>query len=121
MPYMPGTNTGHGHVWERPDGVKARCGGPGMCTQCAFDLADKEKSNTTARSKDEIDIRMIRSILGLSPIHDPVAAVRVLYEGGREAFLKARGEAWNGGIHVRTPNLAEAVLADASQPVSERR
>lgn len=23
-----GSNTGHGHVWERPDGVKMRCGGP---------------------------------------------------------------------------------------------
>jgi hypothetical protein len=34
-----GTNTGHGHVWERPDGVKARCGGPSMCTECARDQA----------------------------------------------------------------------------------
>jgi hypothetical protein len=32
-------NTGHGHVWERPDGVKMRCGGPAMCKVCAFDLA----------------------------------------------------------------------------------
>lgn len=27
-------NTGHGHVRPRPDGVKARCGGPGMCPEC---------------------------------------------------------------------------------------
>lgn len=33
----PGTNTGHGHVWERPDGAKARCGGPAMCTECRDD------------------------------------------------------------------------------------
>jgi len=33
----PGTNNGHGHVWERPDGMKARCGGPGFCSQCAAD------------------------------------------------------------------------------------
>lgn len=33
----PGTNTGHGHVWPRPDGMKARCGGPAICTQCALD------------------------------------------------------------------------------------
>lgn len=25
---------GHGHVRPRPDGVKARCGGPGLCRQC---------------------------------------------------------------------------------------
>lgn len=35
----PGSNTGHGHVWPRPDGVKARCGGPGMCKACALDAS----------------------------------------------------------------------------------
>lgn len=35
----PGTNTGHGHVWQRPDGVKARCGGPGLCITCSVDKA----------------------------------------------------------------------------------
>ena len=29
---------GHGHVFPRPDGVKARCGGPGICPQCSKDL-----------------------------------------------------------------------------------
>lgn len=33
-----GTNTGHGHVWQRPDGVKARCGGPNLCIECHNDL-----------------------------------------------------------------------------------
>lgn len=37
-----GTNTGHGHVWERPDGMKARCGGPGICSQCSSDKFDVE-------------------------------------------------------------------------------
>ena len=45
MPYSPGTNTGHGHVWKRPDGVRARCGGPGMCRSCAGDKADMEKAS----------------------------------------------------------------------------
>jgi hypothetical protein len=34
-----GSNTGHGHVWERPDGMKARCGGPGLCDVCSRALA----------------------------------------------------------------------------------
>jgi len=32
-----GGNSGHGHAWARPDGVRARCGGPGMCTECSYD------------------------------------------------------------------------------------
>lgn len=34
-----GTNSGHGHVWPRPDGVKMRCGGPAMCRECGADAA----------------------------------------------------------------------------------
>lgn len=34
-------NTGHGHVYPRPDGVKARCGGPALCSTCAADAARK--------------------------------------------------------------------------------
>lgn len=29
-----GANTGHGHVRPRPDGAKARCGGPALCAEC---------------------------------------------------------------------------------------
>ncbi len=32
-------NTGHGHVHPRPDGFKARCGGPGICSQCSQEAA----------------------------------------------------------------------------------
>ncbi len=35
-------NTGHGHVWARPDGMKARCGGPAICAECAKDKARYE-------------------------------------------------------------------------------
>lgn len=34
-----GTNNGHGHVWDRPDGVKAKCGGPGICKACSKEAA----------------------------------------------------------------------------------
>lgn len=34
-------NIGHGHVFPREDGVKARCGGPGICDECNADLAAK--------------------------------------------------------------------------------
>lgn len=32
-------NTGHGHVHPRPDGAKARCGGPGICAACSREAA----------------------------------------------------------------------------------
>lgn len=32
---------GHGHVTPRADGVKARCGGPGLCKQCSVETARK--------------------------------------------------------------------------------
>ncbi|MCO2082436.1 hypothetical protein O1L52_11715 [Pseudomonas aeruginosa] len=32
-----GTNVGHGHVFPRADGVKMRCGGPRLCSECAAD------------------------------------------------------------------------------------
>jgi len=35
----PAYNVGHGHVRPRPDGVKARCGGPGLCSVCSREAA----------------------------------------------------------------------------------
>lgn len=40
------TNTGHGHVTPRPDGVKARCGGPGLCKVCAAESGAKSSEDT---------------------------------------------------------------------------
>lgn len=44
---------GHGHVWPRSDGVKARCGGPKICTQCALDLAAKLEAYATPSRPSE--------------------------------------------------------------------
>lgn len=37
------TDCGHGHVYPRADGVKARCGGPGLCKLCSRDAALRQK------------------------------------------------------------------------------
>jgi hypothetical protein len=37
----PPSNTGHGHVFPRPDGVRFRCGGPGRCAACNEDALRK--------------------------------------------------------------------------------
>lgn len=49
----PGTNTGHGHVWRRPDGVRARCGGPAVCSKCAADAAAIAALGTVRREPRE--------------------------------------------------------------------
>jgi len=36
-------NSGHGHVYPRPDGVSARCGGPGVCAVCSREAAQAQR------------------------------------------------------------------------------
>jgi len=43
---VPFTNSGHGHAWPRPDGIKARCGGPLSCQECAEDVDLRSRSAT---------------------------------------------------------------------------
>lgn len=45
----PAANTGHGHVTPRPDGVKARCGGPGICSACSKEAALRPKADRGQR------------------------------------------------------------------------
>jgi hypothetical protein len=44
------TSTGHGHVTPRPDGAKARCGGPALCHECARELAETGRPVRTGLS-----------------------------------------------------------------------
>jgi hypothetical protein len=37
-PIYGGPSDGHGHVRPHPKGLKARCGGPAICPQCAKEL-----------------------------------------------------------------------------------
>jgi hypothetical protein len=39
IPRLPGSNTGHGQVWKRPDGLVEPCGGPFKCGDCTDDNA----------------------------------------------------------------------------------
>jgi hypothetical protein len=48
---MTNENTGHGHVYPRPDGMKARCGGPALCSTCAADAARKAVWDRVKRYK----------------------------------------------------------------------
>lgn len=43
---------GHGHVYPRVDGVKARCGGPKICKECALDKARLDR--TVPLTKEDV-------------------------------------------------------------------
>ncbi|QGJ90136.1 hypothetical protein HWC80_gp076 [Mycobacterium phage Indlulamithi] len=45
---------GHGHVVPRPDGMKARCGGPGMCAECSREQAQLNDPINVAEAKLEM-------------------------------------------------------------------
>lgn len=45
-----GANVGHGHVFPRADGVKMRCGGPGLCSECT---ADASRARAALAQADE--------------------------------------------------------------------
>lgn len=47
-------NSGHGHVNPRADGVKARCGGPPICSECALELAAKMRNEKSGDKPDDI-------------------------------------------------------------------
>jgi hypothetical protein len=42
----------HGHVTPRPDGMKARCGGPAMCAQCAREKAAKDAQDAATMRQE---------------------------------------------------------------------
>lgn len=64
MPYSPGSNTGHGHIWERPDGIRARCGGPRLCKECARDYAQKMRALAVAIRYEDIMKILEEKIVG---------------------------------------------------------
>ncbi|MGU1979393.1 hypothetical protein ACSEQC_05655 [Pseudomonas aeruginosa] len=60
-----GTNVGHGHVFPRADGVKMRCGGPALCSECAADAyrarAALAQPSPAQAEKAEVVARVVHS------------------------------------------------------------
>lgn len=57
------SDCGHGHVYARADGIKARCGGPGVCPMCSVDLA-------------AYDALMRPPLAAVAPVVAPVVALK---------------------------------------------
>lgn len=54
----------HGHVTPRPDGQRARCGGPRICQKCAL-----ESANKTAATPEQIAQAFHEAYERLAPEH----------------------------------------------------
>ncbi len=98
--------TGHGHVTPRPDGAKARCGGPALCPECARELAASGQPARTGLSAaqncepwdvfpdtrpdpDDADLTVYaRAAMHRSGQRMPVARLR------RIGWLDQRGQVW---------------------------
>lgn len=104
-------NTGHGWVFPRPDGMKARCGGPVMCSECAKDQARKYASEHEPH-------------VPLSTYESAVKGrqdFRKAYVGARQ-LLKRFVDAWEGVPgHENMDRLCEIArgLPDDSRPAPE--
>lgn len=123
-----GTNVGHGHVFPRADGVKMRCGGPGLCSECSAD-ASRARAALAQPSPSQGDEKPGDSILcygcfakGVGPEHfdeagkclvrqqtEPLGAefAQVLSDNLPELLSTAQAEKAEGFTHF--PELLESV------------
>lgn len=69
IPRLPGSKTGHGHVWARPDAVVEDCGGPEGCAECQADarlVAEMLDSITEAGAA----FRVTEPRIAIQPVDD---------------------------------------------------
>ncbi len=103
-----GTNAGHGHVWVRPDGVKARCLGPGSCAECD---ADKEYAanylSGAQAARDQIAVTIDPEIERLGKAKQRLKEIRIaLMADPRELGYELDSDE----LHNRNANLFNELM-----------
>lgn len=111
-----GTNVGHGHVFPRADGVKMRCGGPGLCSECAADAsrarAALAQPSPTPHPASELDFSRPLETENGDPVKWICADV-IEYKSARVCVAKDTGLVYSSpyiGLKIRNvmPEQAEA-------------
>lgn len=69
-------NRGHGHVNPRPDGVRARCGGPGFCAECSHEQAMAIKGDADIKALREENAKLQSEAGNLREAFDEIAHLR---------------------------------------------
>lgn len=95
-------NEGHGHVYPREDGVRARCGGPACCQECARDLARKQREE---RQSVKVE-RESRPWVGVD-LDGTLAEYKHMV-------------VWDGSIGPPVPQMVERVKALRAQGIEVR-
>jgi|GEM_PF-3054365 len=89
------TYTGHGHVRPREDGVKARCGGPGMCSVCSIEAVQYAKDAALAIAAENADATIARLTARVAALEGVATAAHFLFafhHQGRAIREPARDE-----------------------------
>lgn len=94
-------NSGHGHVVPRPDGMKARCGGPALCPVCRKEAKEAGIDVTEFERPKEQKEPPREKTLSLATLHSLLirlsnqAPVRYYLDGrGNGTFSHFRLEVW---------------------------
>ena len=111
------TDKGHGHVVPRKDGIKARCGGPALCSKCAM---EQVRLDATAIPVHFVPIRETILVAKLGPCQQTgcknETVARVFWPGGPTDQCRAHTMGlWNlsqhmGGFDLPIHPLAEKTI-----------
>jgi hypothetical protein len=77
-PPLAARNVGHGHVFARPDGRRARCGGPALCRECSPDAAMLAAREADVRGEQAVAVGRLRALADLLRAGEPVRRGLVL-------------------------------------------
>lgn len=85
-------NRGHGHVNPRPDGVRARCGGPGICAECSHEQAMAIKGDADIKALREENAKLQSEAGNLREAFDEIAHLRKEIERLKAEVKKLESE-----------------------------
>lgn len=109
---------GHGHVMPRPDGVKARCGGPALCRICQSEqaalVAQPEPSPATAQAAL---VELIEAIDAQQDLQLSHPAIRRMINADHAVSVGVRLDAaWQAARQIAQG--AQPAAAPAMQPLT---
>lgn len=114
---------GHGHVYPRPDGARARCGGPALCSRCRADAESQADQVAQVAQVDQVDqvgqvdqgARLSIEHADVDRVDDPPAE---LATGVYVSIMVPDGMTYSGSLHGTGPlgahELAQMVRSAAA-------